>query len=157
MYCSSCGAAVAKGLSYCNRCGAKLSGAKGDDASKASGELFPDSLVWAIVSVFIVGFGLTMGLMTMMKNLLDFSQGVIIAFTALSFLLTIAVESMLIWLLLSRRRSVKDMSDAAERLEEQTTKELDAAQARALPEPTPSVTEHTTRTFEPIYSERKSK
>jgi hypothetical protein len=31
------------------------------------------------------------------------------------------------------------------------------AQARALPDPAPSVTEHTTRAFEPIYSERKPK
>jgi hypothetical protein len=42
-------------------------------------------------------------------------------------------------------------------MNEQVTKELDAAQPRALPEPVPSVTEHTTRTFEPLYSERKSK
>jgi hypothetical protein len=39
---------------------------------------------------------------------------------------------------------------------EAATKELDAAQARALPEPVPSVTEHTTRSFEPIYSKRKA-
>ena len=32
-----------------------------------------------------------------------------------------------------------------------------AYQARALTEPVPSVTEHTTRAFEPIYTERKSK
>jgi hypothetical protein len=36
----------------------------------------------------------------------------------------------------------------------QTTKELDAAQVRVLPEPMPSVTEHTTRTFEPSFIER---
>ena len=35
--------------------------------------------------------------------------------------------------------------------------ELDAAQARGLPEPVPSVTEHTTRAFEPVYNERTSK
>jgi hypothetical protein len=39
----------------------------------------------------------------------------------------------------------------------QATNELDAAQARALPQPVPSVTEHTTRAFEPIYNERTSK
>jgi len=40
---------------------------------------------------------------------------------------------------------------------DQTTNELDTAQARLLPEAVPSVTEHTTRTFKPIYSERESK
>ena len=42
-------------------------------------------------------------------------------------------------------------------LKGQATRELDAAQARVLPEPVPSVTEHTTRAFEPIYNERTSK
>jgi len=42
-------------------------------------------------------------------------------------------------------------------LKGQATKGLDAAQARALPEPVSSVTEHTTRAFEPIPSERTSK
>ena len=43
------------------------------------------------------------------------------------------------------------------RLKEQMIKELGEAQGRVLPEPVPSITEHTTRAFEPIYSERKSK
>jgi len=38
----------------------------------------------------------------------------------------------------------------------QAMKQLDATQSRVLPELVPSVTEHTTRTLEPIYSERKS-
>ena len=155
MYCSSCGAGVARDLSYCNRCGAKLNGAKGDAEAKAS-ELFPDSLIWAIVSVFVVGLGTTIGLMALMKELLNFSTGLIVLFTSLSFLMMLVVESVFIWLLLSRRRSVKEAGEAG-RLQEQTTTELGEAQARALNPPAPSVTEHTTRTFEPIYSEHKSK
>jgi len=75
MYCSSCGVAVAQGLSYCNYCGAKLNGAKGDNVIKSS-EVKPESLINA---------------------------------------------------------------------------------ARVLLEPIPSVTEHTTREFEPLYSERTSR
>ena len=155
MYCSSCGAAVARGLSYCNLCGAKLGGAKEESVTKPV-ELFSESLVWAIVTVFVIGLGVTIGLMAVMKDLLNFSQGLIIAFTLLSFLLTFVVEGVLIWLLLQNRRDAKEAGDTA-LLKEQTTRELDTAQARALPEPVPSVTEHTTRSFEPIYSERKSK
>ena len=154
MYCSSCGAAIARGLSYCNHCGARLSGAKDDSAAKAA-ELFPDSLIWAIVSVFVVGLGTTIGLMALMKDLLDFSKSLIITFSLLCFLLMFIIEGVLIWLLLSRRSREKKTSDSGQ-LKEQTTKELDAAQARALPEPVPSVTEQTTRAFEPIYRERKS-
>lgn len=155
MYCSSCGAAVAQGLSYCNLCGAKLNGAKAESVAKPA-ELFPESLVWAIVSVFVVGLGLMMGLMAMMKDLLNLNASIILAAGALVFALVVAVEGVFIWQLLSRRSVAKETGDV-DRLKEQTTKELDAAQARSLPEPVPSVTEHTTRTFEPVYRERKSK
>ncbi len=57
---------------------------------------------------------------------------------------------MIIWLLLHGKKDVKTESDA-ERQKEQKTKELGEVQARVLPEPVPSVTEHTTRTFEPMY------
>lgn len=155
MYCSSCGVAVARGLSYCNHCGARLGGAEGVGVNKPS-ELFSESLVWAIVTVFIVGLGCIIGLMAVMKNVLDFKAGLIIFFTSLSFLLTFAVEGVLVWLLLSRRGAAKEARDTA-RPDEQATKELEAAQARVLPEPVPSVTEHATRAFEPSYGERKSK
>lgn len=154
MYCSSCGAAVAQGLYYCNHCGAELSGARGKSASKPP-ELFPDSLIWAIVTVFIVGLGCTIGLMAVMKDF-NFDKGLIIAFTSMVFLLTLAVEGVFIWMLRGRRSKTEEVGDTA-RLKQQATKELDAPQARELPEPVASVTEHTTRAFEPIYSERKSK
>ncbi|HWT01685.1 MAG TPA: zinc ribbon domain-containing protein [Pyrinomonadaceae bacterium] len=155
MYCSSCGGAVAPGRSYCNHCGAKLSGPKDDAAARESTTL-PESLIWAIVGVFVVGMGTTIGLMAMLKQLLDLGQGIIIAFGLLGFALMIAVESVFIYMLLSRRRGAKE-AGGGEEAKGQTTRELDAAQARALPEPVPSVTEQTTRAFEPAYSERKSK
>jgi methyl coenzyme M reductase gamma subunit len=65
------------------------------------------------------------------------------------------VEGVFIWQLLRRKRGAEETGDTA-LSKEQATKELDAAQPRVLPEPVPSVTEHTTRAFEPIYRERKS-
>jgi len=47
-----------------------------------------------------------------------------------------------------RRAARSAAKEAAE------TKELGAAGPRAFPEPVPSVTEHTTRTFEPTHAER---
>lgn len=154
MYCSSCGSAVNQSLSYCNHCGAKLSGAKSNSVSKPT-ELFPDSLVWAIVSVFIVGLGCIIGLMAVMKEELNFNDRMIIAVVMMSFFLLFMIEGVFIWLLLRRKGGAKEASDAGS-AKEQTTKELNPAKARALPEPLPSVTEHTTRTFEPIYKERKA-
>jgi uncharacterized paraquat-inducible protein A len=157
MYCSSCGAAVTRGLSYCNHCGAKLGGAQAEAVARQQ-ELFPDSLIWAIVSVFVVGMGTTIGLMAMLKQLLDLGQGIIIAFGLLGFALMIAVESVFIYLLLSRRKTGAKEKREGEQDAGRATKELDAArEARALPEPVPSVTEQTTRTFEAAYVERKAK
>ena len=131
-----------------------MSGAKGDDAAKPA-ELFPDSLIWAIVTVFVVGLGSIIGMMAVMKNY-NFNDGMIGICTLISFALMIVVEAVFVWLLLSRKREMKE-SLAAARPHGQATKELDAAHARALPEHAPSVTEHTTRTFDPVYNERKSK
>ena len=158
MYCSSCGAAVTRGLSYCNHCGTKLGVAK-DDAVAWQSKTLPESLVWAIVGVFVVGMGTTIGLMAMLKQLVDLSQGLILVFGLLSFGLMIVIESVFIYMLLSRRKAgAKEAGPQDEQDAGRATKELDAArQARALPEPVPSVTEQTTRTFKPAYVERKSK
>jgi len=146
---------VAHGLSYCKHCGEKLGGAKGDALDKAS-ELRPETLVSAMMMVFVFGLGAIIGLMAVMRTLPDFDFGRIMAVTLLSFLIMIGLEAVFVWLLLRRRGGVK-AADNSTLSKEPTTKELDAAQARALPEPLPSVTEHTTRTLDPVYSERKSK
>src|SRR3989442_1470035 len=155
MYCSSCGVAVAQGLSYCNYCGATLNGVKGDNVIKSS-EVKPELLVCAMVAVFVLGLGAITGLIGVMKAVLELNAGQILAFALLSFLIMLLVEGVCIWLLLRRNRGAEATGDTA-LSKEQATKELNAAQTRALPEPAPSVTEHTTRAFEPVYNERTSK
>lgn len=152
MYCSSCGSAVKPTLSYCNHCGAKLNGAKGDSITKPA-EVSPESLVWAMVSVFVLGFGVIIGLMAVMKEVLNFHDGLIIFFTLLSFLLLLVLESVFTWMLLGRKRGAQAVGDA-ERLKEHAAKEFDTARARGLPEPVLSVTEHTTQSFEPALAKQ---
>lgn len=157
MYCSSCGAAVPKDLSYCNHCGARLNGANVEDAGKPP-ELFPDSLVWAIVSVFVVGIGSVIGLIAVMKNY-GLNDGLVLAFSSLILVMMLAIEAVFIGLLFSRRGGAKQKSDAEAlpgRRKQQTTNELEAAQPLALPQPVMSVTEHTTRAFEPVPRQRKT-
>ena len=154
MYCSSCGAVMARGLSYCNHCGAKLTGERGDNAVKSS-EVKPESLVWGMVAVLVFGFVAIMFLMMAMK-MVGLNVGQILAFTIMSFLIMLVIEGVFIWQLLGRKRGTEKTADTL-LSKEHATKELYEAQARVLTEPMPSVTEHTTRTFEPIYSERKSK
>jgi hypothetical protein len=156
MYCSSCGVAVAQGLSYCNYCGAKLSGEASDNFTiTTTTEIKPELLVSAMVAVFVLGLGAITGLMAVMKGVLDLNGGQILAFTLLSFLTMLALEGVFLRLLLRRQRGAEE-SRTTEVLNAQTAKELDAAPER-LPMAMPSVTEHTTRAFAPIYDERNSK
>ena len=152
MYCSTCGVAVPESLSYCNHCGARLSAAK---AESKSSEVKPELLVAGMVALFVFGLpGITF-LVFMMKEAGDFDRSLLLIFTALSFLLMFSVEAVLIWLLLKRKKSTGDFAEveSAKRL---ATRELEGSTAEALPESMPSVTEHTTRTFAPIYNQRKS-
>lgn len=153
MYCSSCGLAVAKGLSYCNHCGAKLSTNSTNDTESA--ELKPGLLVSAMVVTFVLGLIAITMLIGVMKSVLDLNAGQILAFTLLSFLTMLSLEGVFLKLLFRRPGGAEARDDM--RLKGHATKELDAANARALPEPVPSVTENTTRAFDPIYTERTSK
>jgi hypothetical protein len=157
MYCSTCGVTVAQGLSFCKHCGAKLSAENGDGLAGYS-ELKAESfLISAMVVVFILGLGVIMGLMAVMKNGIDLEAPQIIPFAILSFLMLFIIEGVIVWRMMRRDRLAKASVAATAPPSEQTTKELDAARARSLAEGMPpSVTEHTTRAFEPIYTERKS-
>ena len=153
MYCSSCGVAVAHGLTYCNHCGAKLLGTQADRAKPSDSSI--DSLIWAIVSVFVGGIGVLIGLLAMMKNLLNFHEGLLMFFSLLTFALITAIEAVFIWMLFSRNRPDRGLRDLHQR--HRATKELEEAPERMLaePGPMPSVTEQTTRSFEPVYQKRK--
>src|SRR5882762_5756881 len=122
MYCSSCGVALAQGLSYCNYCGAKLNGVKGDNDIKSS-EAKPELLVCAMVAVFVFGLAAITVLMGVMKAVLGLNLGQILAFTLLSFLIMLLVEGVCIWLLLRRSRGAEETGDTA-LSQERATKEL---------------------------------
>ena len=132
MYCSTCGSTVSRDLTYCNHCGAKLSGAKGDDITK--------NLLFFMTAVFIFGLAAIIVLMMATKFVFGHENlGLVIAFTLLSFVIMLAVEGVFVWMLLSRKKGAKEAA-----------KELGEAKARMLPEPMLSVTEHTTRTLDTV-------
>jgi len=155
MYCSSCGVVVAEGLSYCNQCRAKLSGAKSVGIAKVA-KAQPESLVWAVVAIFVVGLGSIMGLMGILKVQFNAGLGIVTIFSLIILLLMLVVEGVFISLLFGSKSDSNDGKSAMELLKKQTTRELEAAQPHALSEPVASVTEHTTRAFEPIYVQKKA-
>lgn len=150
MYCSTCGVAVVQGLVFCNYCGAKLN--PGGTSGKS--EVKSGSLIGGMVFVFVFGIVAITMLLGMMKAVLRVSDGMILGFALFSFLTMLVIEGVFIRLLL---RHTGGREQASENLviKGQATRELDANQVRVLPEPLSSVTEQTTRTFDPIYTERK--
>lgn len=112
-----------------------------------------ESLVWAITAVTIVGMGAVIGLMAVMKEVLHFNDGLIVAFSLLFLLTFIGVDCVFIWLLRSKF-GARETSGRAQR-QELSTKELDEPRVRVLPEPPFTVAEHTTRTLESIESDRQ--
>ncbi len=153
MYCSSCGAASTPGLSYCNRCGANLGLIKGQGEIKPSVSPF-DSLMESIFWVTVFGLGAVVGGVAALKTL-EFREVFILAYMILSSVAFLGIYGMHVWQFTRLTSAAKKSSGTTEALEPDT-KELGPAQARLLSEPMPSVTEHTTRAFEPIYSERKA-
>lgn len=153
MYCSSCGVAVIEGLTYCNHCGAKLAGKPANSDRPLDTAL--ESVIWAIVGVFVGGLGVLIGLLAVMKTQLGFDLSLLIFFSLLTFALITAIEAVFVWILVSRNRAANRVPAVEQK--QKRTKELEAAPERMLgePGPIPSVTEQTTRSFEPVYEKRK--
>jgi len=146
MYCSSCGSALTPNLVYCNKCGARVSPSDADERR-------PEFLISAMIGLFVLGIGVMIGLMAVMKRGVGFDPPIILAITMLCFSLLFLIESILIFFLFraSFRRKRKDV----EQLKKPTTKELDSGTPFGLPANMASVTEHTTRAFDPVYIEKK--
>jgi hypothetical protein len=149
MYCSTCGVALAKGLSFCNYCGARL---PSSETSLEFREVRPQLLVSAMAGVFVLGLpGITFLIFMLNAVRLHPSQSMAFAWTSL--LLLVALEVVFLFLLL-RRKPKSGEARSLHPFKRSETNELEATQPGALPEPAPSVTEHTTRAFDPIPRER---
>lgn len=150
MYCSNCGVAVADSLSYCNHCGARIITSNSNLTSR---EVKPELLVSAMAATFIMGLLAISVLLGVMKSVLGLELGQILGFATLSFLILIFLEGVFLLLLFRRNRNTEERA-RTESLAGHTTKELGAPHVQALQEPLSSVTDQTTRAFEPLYTNR---
>src|SRR6202008_4951423 len=139
------GVAVAQSLSYCNYCGAKLGEVTTDSGTSA--DVKPGLVVSSMVATFVLGLVAIAMLLGMMKVVIRLETGLILGFALLSFLILLGLEGVFLRLLF-RGRSTRETGYGG-RLKGQPTHELNAEQARVLSEPVASVTENTTRAFEP--------
>ena len=105
-----------------------------------------------MAGIFVLGLpGITF--LIFMLNAVRLDSGVVMAFAWTSLLLLVALEAFFVMLLL-RRKPLKDEPRHNDEFKGPQTNELEARNARALSEPAPSVTEPTTRAFDPIPRER---
>lgn len=155
MYCPACGTAVNKDLNYCKNCGARISEKKESSGNQLS-EASVNFLIAALLGIPIAGIGLIIGLMSVMKKELDFPNDLIGIVILMSFFLLLAAEAGVIWLLWSRTR-VRKETPANPELKEAAKKELSEARAEPISQPVSSVTENTTRSFEPVYRDPKGR
>jgi hypothetical protein len=160
MYCSSCGADVTPGLSYCNRCGANL---------KPTEVAVSSSRPWTLT--LIAWFGLLMmgtpfpAMVIVLEAVVRLKEAgfpinhiVALAFFSLAFVFGAVV--MIGRMLAPVFKAYLELGLSARPMKPEAIKASPeiAAHARArleAHEPISSVTEGTTRAFEPIYRERK--
>lgn len=147
MYCSTCAAPLAPGLSYCNRCGASLK--EREDSRK-------DTVSAYLTTIFLLGLGglgLMLGGAIALKNGAQFPVDVIGIFLLMAFLI-IGVVEIFLCTQLSRIIGGKEKWEPSGEQQPPMPVELRGPQPRGLSESVPSVTENTTRTLE--YSRNES-
>jgi hypothetical protein len=155
MYCQSCGGEYAIGLPYCNRCGANLNTAFTAATEPAQVSVTKPALIIGIVITLLTlgGFGMLIGGAIELARSPQMGSDPLIAMIVVGMTAIMATDFFLVRLLSklidaslksSGRTSPKSISPPANA---QQFSRLSTAQLT----PAPSVTEHTTRFFEPAY------
>ena len=153
MYCPSCGTELTQGLVYCNRCGANLKPANSVSVPPAKLVGAAWAISAAIALVTLGGFGMIFSVvMALIVRGMGLSGG---GMTLVVF--TLAMILAIDWLLVRQLSRVLELP----RLPGEVTPAMkaggkDSPQIGAPLEPVSSVTDHTTRTLEPVPRKRES-
>lgn len=149
MYCSTCGTAITPGLSFCNRCGARL-----EDKTEPVGTAQINAYLTAITLIALAGLGVMLGGSIALRSGAGLPVDFVAFFMLFTFLLTGLTEFMLI-------RNLSRLTARSEKKQQQTylqqpqpPLELRPQPAQSFGEPIGSVTDNTTRTLE--YARREN-
>lgn len=151
MYCPNCGDQTTQGLKYCKRCGLGLTAPTTQNEEKASLGKAAGVMLFLVALVSIAGF---IALFTTVYNLGErpgFDTRALIAIMAFGGATVFSVVGALVWLLL---RLTTNFSEATRR---QAKPEIPLVRdyIPQLPASPGSVTENTTRNFDPsVYREK---
>jgi hypothetical protein len=149
MYCSTCGAEATLDVYYCKRCGNSLN--PQTMIQQRPVNLNGPSWAMAVALIFILGiiFSAVVKMAEIGVSAVALTWMVIVGLGAVVALVAMIFRQ-LSHMSLNRQPQLP-MPPAP--LKPHLTSEIYAGRQVALPEPVPSVTEHTTRTFEPAYRE----
>jgi hypothetical protein len=150
MYCPNCGDQTTQGLKYCKRCGTGLGTSTTPSGAEASGG-WPVGMLFLVALVSIAGF---IALFTTVYNLGErpgFDTRALIAIMAFGGATVFSVVGALVWLLLRLTAPFKEASPYQAKPEMPPIREY----TPQLPASPASVTENTTRNFDPsLYRDK---
>lgn len=152
MYCSSCGMEVSKELNYCNRCGANL-----NTSNNVPAPIYPPVKMTmpsiALAVIVLGGLGIIFdSVRELVRSGLDTAA---VAFITISAIVMIfGVSALFIYLWMRLAGVPRQIKPGTQTKSPALTERRAPQQINAPPLPVGSVTEHTTRTFEPAYREQ---
>ncbi len=147
MFCSTCGQETTPGVNFCKRCGSILN----VQSSLQTRVISMTGPSWALSVVIIFMLGIIFGGVIKLAEL-GVSSAALAWMVIFGSGTVIALSSMIIRLW-HRIMESKLQNSLTIQQSANVTNELNPHHPNALPDHIPSVTEHTTRVFEPAYRE----
>ncbi|HJT27534.1 MAG TPA: hypothetical protein VJ784_09025 [Pyrinomonadaceae bacterium] len=146
MFCQACGSAIAHNTKYCNRCGMQLVPAEDSKPDKTPAEKRLDDYLDGLFWISVFGLGFIIG-GTVLLTKFGVRDLIVIGYAVLSTIVFLINFGFSMFGALSLMRS-KDGKLTMRPGHE--TRELGPPKLDSMPIPATSVTENTTRSFEPI-------
>jgi hypothetical protein len=146
MFCSSCGASLARQTKYCKSCGAQLSRADAAAEVKSTEKRLREELV-DLFWVTVFGLAFIVGGMALIKNALHLSDAIAIVYMILSSIAFSINFGLSLWQIRRLAGQTKEARGAGQ-IKPQTdleTNDLGPGASRPALEPVSRVTENTTR------------
>ncbi len=150
MYCQTCGSALAHKTNYCNRCGTQLAPTKETSLEKTPAEKRLDEYLDGLFWISVFGLAFIIG-GTVLLHKMGLRELIVFGYLILSSTVFLINFGFGLWGALSimRTRDGKLTMQPGH-----DTRELTPPQIEPLPISVTSVTENTTRSFEPVEQER---
>ena len=146
MYCQSCGSALTHKTNYCNRCGTQLVPKTDGSLVKTLAEKRLDEYLEGLFWTSIFGLALIAG-GTVLLHKTNVRDLIVLGYFILSTTVFLINFGFNLWGTLRIMRSSKDVKLTMQPGHD--TRELNPPRIEPLPIPVASVTENTTRSFEP--------